>query len=72
MEVEKKSKSKRRRIAALQEETVKVKKETFDPLLHVRELSHSNSMIQIKGEGDFLSPMPYNEKLRRGGEATVF
>ena len=68
VEVEKKSKNKRKRMV-LKEETVKVKKETFDPLLHVRELSHSNSMIQIKGEGDFLSPMPYNEKLRRGGEA---
>ena len=55
VEVEKKSKTKRKRIAALKEETVKVKKETFEPLLQVRELSYSNSRIQIKGEGDFMS-----------------
>ena len=68
VEVEKKSKIKRKR-KVIKEETVKAKKETFDPLLHVRELSCFNSKIQIKREGDFLSPMPYNEKLRRGGEA---
>ena len=68
VEVEKKSKMKRKR-KVIKEETVKAKKETFDPLLHVRELSCFNSKIQIKREGDFLSPMPYNEKLRRGGEA---
>ena len=39
---------------------------TFDPLLHIRELSG------VKGGADpglsYLAPMPYNEKLRRGGK----
>ena len=44
VEVEKKSKMKRKR-KVIKEETVKAKKETFDPLLHVRELSCFNSKI---------------------------
>ena len=39
---------------------------TFDPLLHIRELSG------VMGGADpglsYLAPMPYNEKLRRGGK----
>ena len=64
IEVEKKSKSKRKK-KILQEAVVK--KETFDPLLHIQELS--NPKFHMKAKGDFLAPMPYNEKLRRGGDA---
>ena len=46
---------------------------SFDPLLHIRELNcykRDYSSLGSKSklpEADFLKPMPYNEKLRRGG-----
>ena len=38
--------------------------QTFDPRMHIRELSRA----QDKVGGCYLGPMPYNEKLRRGGK----
>ena len=43
---------------------------TFDPLLHVKQLSSGKTSSDSVKRGtlpSFMKPMPYNEKLRRGG-----
>jgi len=75
IEVEKRQKAKKRKsLSKLKEKNSGPMCEpSFDPLLHIRELNCNKRDYSSLGsksklpEADFLKPMPYNEKLRRGG-----
>lgn len=75
VEVEAKAKVKKpkMKLLKLEKETTSSVGSTYDPLMHVKEISHGSSLGSgsLKGQDkkqDFLAPMPYNEKLRRGGK----
>jgi len=75
VEVEQRKKAKKRKslLKSKDKNTGPTCKPSFDPLLHIRELATNSRDYSSLGsksklpEADFMAPMPYNEKLRRGG-----
>ena len=67
LEVEEVKKVKKKSTFKLEKDTKKAfPSDVFDPRVHVQELSKSQG-INHSLKANFLGPMPYNEKLRRGG-----
>ena len=69
IEVEKKTRERKKKLKLTDSRSTPSKStntSTFDPLMHVRTLSRNK---KIEDTSNCLAPMPYNEKLRRGGPA---